>query len=53
MAKVGNVSGKMFDQKKTDQGLGKHTKWKGKGSPVAGGGKVTKGYRKKYRGQGR
>jgi hypothetical protein len=53
MAKVGKISSKMFDEKKTNQGIGKHTKWKRMGSPVIGGGKVAKGYRKKYRGQGR
>ena len=53
MAKIGSKSAKLFTQKKSNQGSGRHTKWKGKGSAVPNGGKTPKGYRKKYKGQGR
>jgi len=52
MAKMGNGNSKMFTEKKTRQGKGRHTKYGTQGSPVQGGGKVSKGYRKKSRGQG-
>ena len=40
-------------KKKTRQGNGKHSKFTQKGSQSNGGGKTSKVYRKKYRGQGR
>ena len=39
-------------KKKTSIGNGKYTKHKNKGS-CSGGGKTSKGYKKKYRGQGK
>ena len=40
-------------KKKTRQGNGKFSKFPQKGSQSLGGGKTPKGYRKKYRGQGK
>ena len=47
MSKVTNT------KKKTSQGSGKYTKYPSKGSACASGGKTSKKYKKKYRGQGR
>ena len=40
-------------KKKTRQGNGKYRKFTQKGRQSTGGGKTPKGYRKRYRGQGR
>ena len=40
-------------KKKTYQGSGKYTKYPSKGSAATTGGKTSKKYKKKYRGQGR
>lgn len=40
-------------KKKTSQGSGKYTKYPSKGSQSSGGGKTSKKYKKKYRGQGK
>jgi hypothetical protein len=53
MAKMGAGSSGVFSDKKTLQGKGRCTKWPGPGSKTLGGGRVSKTYRKKYRGQGR
>jgi hypothetical protein len=51
MAKEGNkVATKAKKPKKTRQGNGTHSKFPGKGSVP---GKVSKAYRKRYRGQGK
>ena len=44
---------KFNTKKKTRQGNGKYTKNPSKGSSAARGGKTPKGYKKKYRGQGK
>jgi hypothetical protein len=44
---------KTTTKKKTRQGSGKYTKHPSKGSACANGGKTSKSYKKKYRGQGR
>lgn len=41
------------NKKKTRQGNGKYSKFPSKGSGSAFGGKTPKGYKKKYRGQGK
>jgi len=52
--KVGSGSAQgVFAEKKSRQGKGKYTKWPGMGSGQPGGGRVSKAYRKKYRGQGK
>ena len=40
-------------KKKTRQGNGKYTKHPQKGSAASNGGKVSRSYKKRYRGQGR
>ena len=40
-------------KKKTRQGNGKYSKFSQKGSAANSGGKVSKSYRKRYRGQGK
>ncbi len=40
-------------RKKTRQGNGKYSKFPQRGSQAGGGGKTPKGYRKRYRGQGK
>tara|TARA_Y100001970_G_scaffold251455_1_gene324294 strand:- start:18728 stop:18883 length:156 start_codon:yes stop_codon:yes gene_type:complete len=51
MARQSRIPGKT--KKKTRQGNGKYSKFSQKGSQSTGGGKTPKGYRKRYRGQGR
>ena len=51
MANIRKVAGKT--KKKTRQGNGKYSKFSQKGSASVNGGKVSKSYKKRYRGQGR
>ena len=51
MANIRKVAGKT--KKKTRQGNGKYSKFIQKGSQSSGGGKTSKVYKKRYRGQGK
>ena len=51
MARQSRAPGKT--KKKTRQGNGKYSKFSQKGSQAPGGGKTSKVYKKRYRGQGK